>query len=52
MFIFLKFEIIFRTAIPEPFRSHFAKIGHKVAESKYFSNAVKSYIYEPANLRT
>ena len=27
---------IFRTAILEPLRSHFAKIAHKVAKSKYF----------------
>ena len=35
MFIFLKFGF-FRTYILEPLLSHFAKIAHKVAKSKYF----------------
>ena len=37
MFIFEKSEI-FRTAVLEPLRSHFAKIAHKITKSKYFSN--------------
>ena len=42
-FKLLKYEHIinlnfFRTAILEQLRSHFAKIDHKVAKSKYFSN--------------
>ena len=27
-----------RRAVPEPLESHFAKIAHKIAKSKYFSN--------------
>ena len=33
----LQSYMIYRTAIPEPLRSHFAKIPHKVAKSKTFS---------------
>ena len=38
MFMSVKSLKFFRTAILEPLQSHFAKIAHKVAKSKYFFN--------------
>ena len=40
-------KFFFRIAILEPFRSHFAKIAHKVVKSKYFPNIISIFKMNP-----